>query len=137
MSWVSVSAESCSALSSLIEGRVESRIKAGEFLQKDIDYIANLKRPALDGAVGLSDVRLEKLRRLCQLWDIDIRPMQITSHRKIIGPVIVAIKRLTFPIIKMLLKDFIRQQRDFNASAILLLAELSREESTQRPTPAR
>jgi hypothetical protein len=120
---------------------INELIAAGKFTAKDIAYISSLERPVLNGSFKASPEQLTRLRRLCQTWDIDIKLTEIKSHRPIIGPVIVALKKMLFPILKILLKDFVKAQREFNAATIMLLAEIcnnpetSANESTQsRPT---
>lgn len=78
----------------------------------------------LKSTLKASDVELEALRRLCQIWDVDLKQPAITSHRKFIGPIIVAAKRIVFPILRTFMRDTLRQQRDFNAQAIALLMQL-------------
>lgn len=65
----------------------------------------------------------EEIRIACQLWNVDLHAGNFTSHRPIIGPVIVAVKKAFAPIIRYMLKDFIREQRDFNAATIALIAK--------------
>ena len=129
MSWLSVCASEAPELEHKLAESVRLKVQAGKFEQRDIEYLARLKRPLVDGTLAISDQRLEMLRRLCQLWEVDIKQGKITSHRKIVGPLIVAFKRALFPLLRVLLRDFIKQQRDFNSAAISLLADLSREES--------
>lgn len=131
MTWVyfPLDAPSSSDLAEDLSSAVDARISNGEFSSQDISNIQDRDLSVIKGTLTLSDEKLEKLRRLCQVWDIDIRPASITSHRKIIGPVIVGIKRALFPIVRFFLKDLIREQRDFNAAAITLLADLSNSES--------
>ncbi|MCB0338505.1 MAG: hypothetical protein KDD53_02825, partial [Bdellovibrionales bacterium] len=119
-SWISVCGQSADSLGEKLTERVSKRIESNEFTQKDVDYIASLKRPLLNETANFDPRSLEKLRTLCQLWDLRIRPVNITSHRKIIGPVIVGVKKALYPIIRILLRDVINQQRDFNAAAISL-----------------
>lgn len=111
--------------------RVTAKVEAGEYNTEDIRYVSKLARPLVANQVSLSDERLEMLRRVCQLWDINFRATDITSHRPVIGPVIVAIKRALMPILKILMRDVINQQRDFNAAAVILLAEISQSEISQ------
>jgi len=68
---------------------------------------------------------IERLRRLCQLWDVTLRPSSITSHRTLIGPIIIAMKKILFRALHFLLKDTLHQQRSFNAEVIRALAEMS------------
>ena len=112
-------------LSAELDNLVEQKIKSGLYHQDELGRIRKLSLALSDGSLDVSEETLEKLRRLCQLWDIDLRPFGVSSHRKIIGPLIVFAKKLVTPILRIFLKDMIRQQRDFNAAAIALLAELS------------
>lgn len=128
--WITIGGNAQSQLQQRVEQQFSSRLSAGKFTSRDVDYIRTLKRPLLDSTASLSPSKLEKLRRLCQLWDIEFRAVKITSHRRVIGPLVVGVKRLYLPLLRVLLKDLIRQQRDFNAAAISLLAELSNEDSS-------
>ena len=111
-----------------LAARVRGRLAAGEFTEQDMRIVADLNKRNDDLRLTLSDIKLERIRRLCQLWDIELRsPNQITSHRKFVGPFIVAAKKLVYPILRVLLKDLIRQQRDFNGSVISYLAESEAE----------
>lgn len=121
--WISAPALTDINLQEQVFERVASRIAAGKFRAADIEYIRRLSMPAVKGSLQLSDVQLEKLRRICQLAEVDLVPARITSHRPLIGPVIVAAKRVLFSILKVLLKDTLRKQRDFNAAVIAFLAE--------------
>ena len=125
--WIKVLGEEDQTLERSITDAVKSKIDRGEFSEKDINYVATLERPLLPGELSVSATRMEKLRRLCQLWDIELRVGKIESHRKVMGPLIVAAKRMLIPVLKAIFKDMIRQQREFNAEAIKLLAELSNE----------
>ena len=65
----------------------------------------------------------EEIRVACQLWNVDLPVSNFKSHRPIIGPVIVAFKKAFAPMIRFMLKDFIREQRDFNAATVALIAK--------------
>lgn len=125
MSWITICGEEASELERSLLSRVEQRIASGKFARRDVEYVAKLSRPIFSESATLDEDALEKLRSLCKLWDVDIRPSTISSHRKFVGPVIVKCKQLLFPLLRVLMKDFISQQREFNATAITLLAKLS------------
>lgn len=108
-----------------LEKRVQDKLAAGTYSAQELDHVQRLSVNPVQGELQIPDKRLEKLRRLCQVWDIDLRVGQITSHRKLLGPFIVAFKKLLFPIMRVFLKNLIAEQREFNAAAISLLAELS------------
>ena len=121
--WLSAGALDGAALEARASAAVAARVAEGRFKRTDVEYISRLNLPVVEGALNISDRQLEKLRRLCQLADVDLVPARISSHRPYIGPVIVAAKKVLFSILKVLLKDTLRKQRDFNAAVISYLAE--------------
>ena len=126
--WISVQGKPDPKLGADLQARVESRISAGEYTWHNVAYVEKVSLAAVEDARNISDERLEKLRRVCQLWDVHLKGTEITSHRKFIGPIIVAFKKIFYKILAVLLKDFVRQQKSFNAGVVSLLAELSAEE---------
>lgn len=127
--WVQVCAEDDQELAGELAQQVDQRIAAGDYSEHNVKYIERLYLGPAAGTLRVSDATLESLRRLCQVWDVDVRLRTITSHRPVVGPVIVAIKRLLFPVLKVFLKDFIRQQRSFNAGVLALLAQLANQQA--------
>ena len=103
------------------------RINDTRLTTQDVENIQSRQMDVIPKSLSLDPIRLEKLRRLCQLWEVDIRIGEITSHRKYIGPVIVKAKQLMFPVMRFMLKDLIREQRDFNSASIQLMASLCNE----------
>lgn len=118
----------CLAASSHAE--VQRKITAGDYTADEVYYVSRVNLAVCKGDLSISAERLEKLRRMCQLWDIDLKPREITSHRRFVGPLIVFIKQRTFPILRFFLRDLIRQQKDFNAAAIALVGDLANESSS-------
>ncbi len=58
-------------------------------------------------------------RRLCSLSNIHLaEPREISSHRPVIGPVIVAIKKATYPFIRAHLKGLIEALGEFCAWSV-------------------
>ncbi|MCB0320524.1 MAG: hypothetical protein KDD60_06310 [Bdellovibrionales bacterium] len=110
-----------------IQRNVEKRIAAGEFTAEDVHFVSKLTLPAASGSLNASKEMLERLRRVAQVWDVELKPKSFTSHRPVVGKVIVAVKQALFPIIRFFLADTLRQQRDFNAAVLRCLVELTRE----------
>lgn len=111
------------------ENRLAARMEQGEFNRENIEYVKELKLNVCSGELNVSDELLERLRQTCRVWNVDMKSKEISSHRPIIGPLFVAAKKALFPIVHFFLKDTLRQQRDFNASVIRALAQLSQEKS--------
>lgn len=136
MTWIEVPTDTPASgeqLASLMSERVRRHLTEGHYKQGDIDFVRDVSFLPVKGQLDVSDQLLERLRRLCQLWEVDLlAPRQLSSHRKFIGPLIVAAKRLAFPILKIFLKDTLRRQRDFNAQVIVTLAELAAQQGKPR-----
>lgn len=63
----------------------------------------------------------ERLRALAKLSQTELKPPRaISSHRPLLGPIIVKAKRALWPLLNALLKDTFRAQKEFNE---LLLEE--------------
>jgi hypothetical protein len=128
--WITVCGQGAPELEASVSAKIKERLAHGEFTEQDMRIVADLGKRKDALRLNLSDAKLERIRRLCQLWDIELRPPhQITSHRRIVGPLIVGLKKLVYPILRVLLKDLIRQQRDFNGSVIAYLAETEVKQS--------
>lgn len=126
--WIKIQGESAPIeLLNSLEGGVASKIGSGAYSDRDIKYLASLNRPVISQRLEVTADRLEKLRAMCQAWDIDFKPVSVSSHRRFIGKFIVAAKKGLQPIIKALLKDTIAQQRNFNAAVILAVTDLTNE----------
>lgn len=121
---ITVCGEDNKSLADLIATRAESRMAEKGYTEKDIEYIRKYKQELIETDLLVEDKDLERLRSLCKLWDVELKSAEITSHRPIIGQFIVAMKKLVFPVLKVFLKDSFKQQRDFNAQAISMMAEI-------------
>ena len=130
--WVSAFGVAAPELERELLRRVEARIGQGKFNWHNVRYLEKVSFAPVRGKLQVSEGRLEKLRRLCQLWDVHLKGTEISSHRPVIGPVIVFGKKILYRILSVLLKDFVRQQKSFNAGVVSLLAELSGEDSESK-----
>ena len=132
--WVSFGGAAVADLEAFLARRVEERERNGEFPPGLRDGVGKLPLLVEDGRLDLPDVFLERLRRLCQLWELDLQIGTIRSHRPLIGPCIVFGKKIMFRLLRGLLGDVLEQQREFNANSIALLKEICVEVARQRPS---
>lgn len=123
--WLKICGNEDQEMQSQLLSKKQSLIDSGELTEDQIKYMKQVDLSITKGELDISDKALEKLRVLCQLWDVDIRPQRIESHRKFVGPIIITAKKLVFPILKSFMKDFVRQQKDFNAGVISLVGEIA------------
>ena len=130
--WLQVPGADSEMLAEHLSVRASERTKRHEYLLEEVEYVATRPLSPASATLRIAPERLERIRTLCKLWDVDIRTLNITSHRKIIGPIIVALKKLLYRFLKALLKDTLRQQRSFNAEAVSLLVDLSNESRGSR-----
>jgi len=124
-SWIRYSGPGGDTLAPDIEQRMKDHLSRGKYTVGELEGIKHFKLSLLPSTTKLSEERLEKIRKLSHLWEVDIRVSNITSHRPVIGPLIVAAKKILMPFIRLALADMIRQQREFNAEALGLIMELS------------
>lgn len=122
--WLNVAGQPDPTLAGKLFKRVSSRVEQGEFNWDNIGYINDLSLKAAGPALDVDKATLEKLRRACQLWNVDLQFKEIKSHRPVIGVFIVAAKKIVIPIIRALLKDSMRQQRSFNAAMLAITLDL-------------
>jgi hypothetical protein len=88
----------------------------------DGDEIARVSRMPLRTFAG-DDAASEIFRRCCVTWEVDRVPA-LTSHRPLIGPLLVAIKRVARRLLRFQTEAQFSRQRDFNWNLLLVLREL-------------
>ena len=110
--------------------RSRLRCEAEGISADDISYIKSIDFSLFKGEeASISSESLDRLRAVCQHWDVTLRPVNFTSHRRFVGPVIITLKRLLFPILSAFFKDTLREQRLYNAQVIRFLAHLAKEKN--------
>jgi hypothetical protein len=125
---LTIAGQDRAAMQDTLLQRVTSKIASGAMPAHEQEYLRRLNllpTKLEDGSVrSIDPAHIERLKNLCQLWDVQVRETSITSHRKVIGPVIVFVKRMVIRLVRLVLKDSMRQQRDFNAGVIALLSDI-------------
>lgn len=121
-----------SQLQDTLRERFARRVEAGELTPAEMQYVTDVDVSVNKRGLQVTDKQLEKLRLACQLFDVDLKSRDITSHRKVIGPIIVGVKKFCFPMLRVFMKDFLHQQRCFNAAVIDVLAELSSKNESEK-----
>ena len=134
MTWITVCGEESASLAGELEQEAAS-IRSRDGIRADQEeHITSLRIIADEGghrsgrfmgALSFSPDRLKLLSQLCQMYNVEINHRAITSHRPVVGPVIVAFKKVLFRLMSALLGPTLRQQREFNATVITLLCKLA------------
>ena len=89
--------------------------------------VAEITRPLIQGKSPLPKQITEDLRLLAKFSQTELKPSPlIRSHRKVIGPAIVFVKKLTWPLVYFHLRDTFAGMREFHAR---LLYALGRQQS--------
>ena len=127
-SWLSVCGVKDGSLerdlvASVAQMQSQAGMPAGE-----VARVAGVSTAIATGSFTVTPERLELLRSLCHLYSAGIRAEKISSHRPVIGPVIVFVKKALFRVVSGLLGPAFRYQRDFNAGVIRLLGDLCNED---------
>jgi len=131
--WLTVCGAKNTELEDLLSERLTQRRNAGFFSLDNQKGVEQASFVAVKGAFSTSPERSELLRKLCQIYAVDIKPLDISSHRKFIGPFIVAVKKVLFRVVRPLIGPALVQQRNFNAAAIYLLTDLCNEMRQDTP----
>ena len=126
--WLTVCGATRPDIAQMLSERLEQRRMSGTF---SLDFQRGVEDASFaavkSGAFQTSPRRSEMLRKLCQIYGVEFKPHEISSHRKVIGPVIVGVKKFLFRVIKPLVGPAIEQQRNFNAAVTYLLIDLCNE----------
>jgi hypothetical protein len=125
--WLTVTGEPDPSLARSLADQVNQLRSSGKFSEGEQAAIQRLSFSVTREGFKTTPERMEMLRRLCQLYSADVRPLPPTSHRRIVGPVIVLAKRILQPVVQGLLGQFLKNQSDFNATTISLLTDLCNE----------
>ncbi len=116
-------------LAARVAVRVSELEARGQCTAAEREHVQGLGLGPSQNGFVTSPYRLELLRRLCQIYSVDVKEREISSHRRIVGPLIVAVKKVLFKIVKVLLGPTFQHQRDFNAVTVSLLIDLCNESS--------
>ena len=89
--------------------------KNQEYTSEESQQITTLDRSLFGGRLVLNDEQTTALRSLAKLSQIELKQgREISSHRKYIGPIIVFFKKLSWPLIRVHLKEPFDGLREFS-----------------------
>lgn len=120
-----------------IHRRVLEKKQAGVYTDEEIQRITELKQdlsPKKNERYSEMNLHLRKLHRN---WDVAASAGAITSHRKVLGPLLVLVKRIGAKLLRFFGAAFWTRQTEYNAANVrfnaVVLEELTRlsEENRQ------
>lgn len=120
MSWLRAGdAAASESLERRARERLERRIAAGAVDPAEIERVAAspVRRFEADPLVS------EAFRRACVAWRIDA-PVPLRSHRPVVGPVLVAAKRLVARLLRFHVEVPLARQAEFNRNLLVVLHDL-------------
>ncbi len=126
--WLSVGERADTSLANALTSAVKSWVESGAMPPNEPERVAGISTAIASQSFTTSSQRLEMLRSLCQIYSAGIRAGNITSHRPVIGPFIVFVKKILFRSVAALLGPSFERQREFNAGVIRLLGDLCNED---------
>ena len=106
-----------------VRARLADRMARGILEREEVERVSALRLHTFDGDETASEI----FRRCCVTWEVD-RALPITSHRAVIGPVLVAVKRAVRRALRFQTEAQLSRQRDFNWNLLLVLRELLERE---------
>lgn len=126
--WLSVEGLPDLNLERSLSSAVRSWGESGAMPPNEPERVRRVSTAIAPRTFTTSPERLEMLRSLCQIYSAGIRAAKITSHRPVIGPFIVFVKKILFRSVAALLGPSFERQREFNAGVIRLLGDLCNED---------
>lgn len=120
----------CDRLSAQIDQTLEARLlrSGGSYNKVEIHDITHKKTTLVCASTTLTLESSERLRALSKLAQFQLRPAsQITSHRKLLGPLIVFLKKLTWPVIQIHLKETFAGLQELAAWSVVTMAKQENE----------
>jgi hypothetical protein len=106
-----------------VRERVADRISRGILDEEEIARVSSLRLHTFGGDDRASEI----FRRCCVTWEVD-REAPITSHRPLVGPLLVAAKTLFRRALRFHTEAQLSRQRDFNWNLLLVLREILERE---------
>ena len=106
-----------------VRARLADRYARGVIDRDEVARVADLRLHTFEGDEASSEI----FRRCCVTWQVD-RELPITSHRPVVGAVLVTVKRLARRLLRFLTEAQLSRQRDFNWNLLLVLRELLERE---------
>ena len=122
--WLRVPGADGEAIAARLRERVEERIARGVVTAEEIEEVAAARLEVFDEG----DLASEAFRRCCVTAAVD-RPAVITSHRAVVGPILVAAKRALARLLRFQNEAALARQREFNENVLRVLRELLRRSS--------
>ena len=122
-----VPGEDDAAVAARLRARLATRLARGVLTPQEMERVASVRLEVFDEG----DLASEAFRRCCAAAEVD-RPQPITSHRPVIGAVIVTVKRVVARVLRFQTEKTLIRQREFNENVLQVLRELLRRTSGDR-----
>lgn len=94
-----------------------------EYTVNEIEMVSARSERLFPHDFELSEELTEDFRVLAKHTRVELTPRNLSSHRKYIGPVIVASKRILFKLLSAILKDTLGAQEIYNRHMLKVLAK--------------
>ena len=102
-----------------VEARLADRYARGILDPAEVERVSTIRLHTFEGEEAASEI----FRRCCVTWEVDRVP-PITSHRPVVGPLLVALKGIVRRLLRFQTEAQLSRQRDFNWNLLLVLRDL-------------
>ena len=93
------------------------------YSELEIEDVRTLKTKLFPAKMEIGKETSDRMRALCKFSELKLEESgNYRSHRKVVGPIVVAIKRLLFPFVKFHVSSAISTVREFQICAVEQLA---------------
>jgi hypothetical protein len=114
-----IAGEMGDAVAETVRARLAQRLARGILDRDEIARVSTMPLRTFAGEEAASEI----FRRCCVTWEVDRVPA-LTSHRPLVGPLLVALKRVARRLLRFQTEAQFSRQRDFNWNLLLVLREL-------------
>jgi hypothetical protein len=124
-----IAGEIGSSVAEAVQSRLADRLERGILDREEITRVSTMPLRTFAG----DDAASEIFRRCCVTWEVDRVPA-LTSHRPLVGPLLVAMKRVARRLLRFQTEAQFSRQRDFNWNLLLVLRELLERNGQNAPS---
>ncbi len=107
-----------------IQAQLDARLRGNprHYNTSEIQAIALTETHLFPTGFQLTESETEEFRALCNFSQVSLRPARITSHRKYLGPIIVFLKRCSWPLLQVHLKNVFAGVQEFQIRSVVTMA---------------
>ena len=109
-----------------VQQRIEKKRESGIYTEEELEEVTRLRLENLADEIDIDSNLIENLRSSNAAWNIT-PDYQVKSHRKGLGYLVVLIKKIVRPIVRLYTDHIVKRQAQINLYSIHVLHNLVQE----------